>query len=122
MSKVEYFTYRTIVPGDLKRCIIVPKDYDNFPFSVDGGGSYNLAPARLIGLDYPTYLRFVRDLFPEIVTLEGKGKPYAYPVWCFSNELMQFIKFLNAKMNLEIKKIQGRELAAKATEEESSQN
>ena len=101
MKRTEYFTYRTVGADPATHCIVVPKDYDTFPMNTKLGGSYALAPARVLGLDYPTYLRFLRDSFPEVVTLEGKGSLYVIPKWkrgC--RELRVFINLLNDKMML----------------------
>jgi hypothetical protein len=101
MKRTEYFTFRPISDELLAPCIVVPKDYDTFPMNVKQGGSYNVAPARVLGLDYPTYLRFLRDSFPDAVTLVGKGHKYAHPIWKRgSRELGVFIKLLNDKMML----------------------
>lgn len=103
MSKVKYFTWRPAGADEITRCIIVPADYDNFPMNTREGGSYNLAPARVLGLDYATYLRFVRDSFPEVVTIEGKGHRYPVDYWRRGQELYKFVDLLNAKLNLALK-------------------
>lgn len=95
----EYFTYMTVTPGDLSKCIIVPKDMSSFPLSIKGGGSYHIAIARILGLEYTTYLRFLRDSFPEFVTINGKGKHYVYPSWKMCKEMLEFIKLVNAKLS-----------------------
>lgn len=103
MNRKVYFTY---TPTKDERCLIVPFDYENFPFSVEGGGSYNVAPARVLGLSYADYLRFLRDSFPEQVILEGKGGYYVKPFWKFSPEMIKFIDLLNVKMNSEVDRIE----------------
>lgn len=96
--KNKYFTYAET--PDLSRCIIIPINYETFPLNTKNGGSYNVAPARVLGLDYVTYLRFIRNLFPDIVTLEGKEKKYVVPYWKKGKELFTFIDLLNNKMEL----------------------
>lgn len=101
--RVEYFTYRPINDTPCSPCIIVPKDYNTFPFNVKKGGSYNIAPARVLGLDYPTYLRFVRDSFPDAAQIVGKGHKYAHIQWKrASKEMLTFIKLLNDKLTLAV--------------------
>ena len=102
MSKIKYFTWRQ-VGDDILKCIIVPTDYDNFPMNTKTGGSYAVAPARVLGLDYATYLRFVRDSFPEVVTIEGKGHRYPIDIWRRGQELYKFVDLLNLKLNLAMK-------------------
>ena len=100
MSK-KFFTYTETIEGNPDRVLIVPKDYDTFPFNVENGGSYNLAPARVLGLSYPEYLRFIRQAFYDDVSIEGKkGLPVAY--WRKGKELYTFIDLLNAKLDLAI--------------------
>lgn len=96
----EYFTYTEAEPDALDRCIIVPKDYDNFPMNIKKGGSYNVAPARVLGLDYPTYLRFLRDSFGDAVKIEGRNSLYVVPYWRKGPELHAFIRLLNARLIL----------------------
>lgn len=94
----KYFTFRPVSNEPLARCVIVPADYDSFPLKTKTG-SYALAPARVLGLDYPTYLRFVRDSFPDAVTLEGKDSLYVRDLWKRgSRELLSFIDLLNLKL------------------------
>jgi hypothetical protein len=108
MKRIEYFTFRPISDELLAPCIVVPKDYDTFPIKA-GNGSYNVAPARVLGLDYPTYLRFLRDSFPDVVTLVGKGHRYAHPVWKRgSRELSVFIKLLNDKMMIAMQGVENK--------------
>lgn len=57
-------------------------------------GSYNVLCARLLGLDYPTYLRYCRDVFGA--ELNGKGHLYAYPVFDKTPLTRQLVKTLNA--------------------------
>ena len=104
MSRIEYFTTRHVNDsGICTKVMIVPKDYDNFPFNIKQGGSYNVVPARVLGLDYPTYLRFLRESFPDVVTLIGKGKKYVVPHWNIGcKEVSTFVKLLNDKLTLAV--------------------
>ena len=96
---MKYFTWREINDGDPSRCIIVPINYDIFPFNTKHGGSYGVAPGRVLGLSYATYLRFIRDMFPDIVTLEGKNKMYVTAYWKKGKELYTFVDLLNSKLS-----------------------
>ncbi len=100
MKTKEYFTYRLATPGDFRRCIIVPKDYDNFPFDTKNGGSYHIAQARICGLTYPDYLRFIKWAFPDDVVIEGKGSMYPTAYWKFNESLKKWIEVLNGKLTL----------------------
>lgn len=102
MAITKYFVWEEVTPGDPSRCIIKP-NYDIFPFDTKNGGSYNVAPARVLGLSYPTYLKFIRDMFPDDVTLEGKNSLYIVPYWRKGKELYTFVDLLNAKLNLAMK-------------------
>lgn len=99
--KKKWFTWReTEVDNCFTRLIIVPLDYDAFPMNIKNGGSYNVAPARVLGLTYAEYLRFAREMFPEVVTIEGKGNYFPLLYWKRGAELNLFIKLLDARLNL----------------------
>ena len=49
-------------------------------------------------MDYPTYLRFIRDSFPEAVRIEGQGKKFPIDIWRRGQELYKFVEFLNLKL------------------------
>lgn len=66
-----------------------------FPFEGWGDGSYNLMPARLLGLSYAQYLRFCRDVLGAKVV--GKGKLYPIAYFRNSPEVQQFLKLLNER-------------------------
>lgn len=100
MAKKEYFTYRE--SPDMTRCVIVPKNYDTFPFNTKEGGSYNLAPARVLGLTYVDYLRFIKAFFGDDVTVEGKGSYYPVAYWRKGKNLYTWLDLLNAKLNLAV--------------------
>jgi hypothetical protein len=100
---IEYFTTQETSSTLFSDCIIVPKDMDTFPLKI-GRGSYNIAPARVLGLDYPTYLRFLRDSFPNAVTIVGKGSRYSHPIWKpHTPELRTFLRYLNTKLTIAMK-------------------
>lgn len=100
MKTKEYFTYRLVTPGDFNRCIIVPKDYDTFPFNTRDGGSYAIAEARVCGLNYPDYLRFLKWAYPDDVIIEGKGKLYPVAYWKYGKPLKDWIEILNGKLHI----------------------
>ena len=67
-------------------------NHDSF-FCTHTEGSYNLLPARILGLNYAWYLRMCRDeLGAEIY-----GKGHKYPVVCFKNRILanQLVELLN---------------------------
>lgn len=97
----QYFTYReSSTPNEF---MIVPKDYNTFPFNIKNGGSYNVAPARVLGLSYPNYLRFLLNMFPNDVIVRGKGSIYPIAYWKKDKTLFKFIELLNAKLSLAMK-------------------
>ena len=76
---------------------VIRAAHDNF-YLGSTSGSYNVICARLMGLDYPDYLRMCRDCFgAEII-----GKDSMYPVAYFkrSKEMDALIDNLNARANL----------------------
>ena len=79
-----------------KEKYILRMNHDKFLFPCGTKGSYGVFPARLLGLTYPDYLRFLRDVLGADVI----GKNSKYPVAFFDkNETTrQFVKLLNAKM------------------------
>lgn len=60
-------------------------------------GSYNILFARLMGLSYPQYLRFCRD----VLKAEVIGKNTFYPIVYFKKNLetTAFVRLLNTQMN-----------------------
>ena len=73
---------------------LIRVDVTQLPFTTIVG-SLNVLPARLMMLSYANYLRFCRD----VLNADIRGKNLFYPVAYFkrSNELMIFIKLLNAR-------------------------
>lgn len=61
-------------------------------------GSYNVLFARLMNMDYPTWLRFCRDIVGA--ELVGKNHLYVYPIFKKTSETVQFVDLLNTQMNL----------------------
>ena len=61
-------------------------------------GSYNILFARVLNMDYPTFLRFCRDVGGA--ELIGKNSLYVYPVFKKTSEAIQILDMLNAQMNL----------------------
>lgn len=102
---MKYFTYRETVENNPDRVVIVPHNYDTFPLNTREGGSYALAPARVLGLSYPDYLRFLRESFPEDVSIEGKGHKYPIAYWRKGKTFYVFLDLLNAKLELAIKEV-----------------
>lgn len=74
---------------------IIALNHSLFPFKGQIRGSFNLMPARLIGLTYAQYLRFCRDVLGAKVVGKNSGYPIAY----FRNtpEVQQFVKLLNER-------------------------
>lgn len=61
-------------------------------------GSFHVIGARLMGLSYAQYLRMCRDEFGADII--GKGSYYPYPVFKFSQSLIDLIDNLNARATL----------------------
>ena len=73
-------------------------DVDSFPFPNGISGSYNVLPARLMGLSWTDYLRFCRDILGA--ELRGKKTFYVVPYFKHTPEVRQFCKLLNKRMEL----------------------
>lgn len=61
-------------------------------------GSWNILPARLMGINYADYLRFCRDVLDAKVI--GKNTKYPVPYFKQSKETTQFIRLLNKRVEL----------------------
>ena len=61
-------------------------------------GSWNILPARLLGINYADYLRFCRDVLNAQIV--GKNTKYPIPYFRQSNETQQFIRLLNKRVEL----------------------
>lgn len=78
---------------------VIKINFDYFP-DITTKGSYNILPARLMGLSYANYLRMCRDLFDaEII-----GKNSIYPIAYFNDKtnanLQMLLRILNKRMEL----------------------
>ena len=102
--RTKWFTYQET--SDPKKVIIVPDNYEVFPFNTKEGGSYALAPARVLGLSYPDYLRFLMTMFPNEIEIIGKGRAYPVVYWERNKTLYTFLQLLNAKLTLALKGIE----------------
>ena len=60
-------------------------------------GSFNIMPARLLGLDYADYLRLCRDEFGA--TLYGRGSLYPFPVFSYTEQSKGLVMLLNKLAN-----------------------
>ena len=71
---------------------------DKMPFPNGTKGSYNLLPARVLGLDYADFLRFVRDVLNAKIM--GKNERYPRAYFRKTPEVLQMVKLLNKRMEL----------------------
>ena len=71
---------------------------DKMPFPNGTKGSYNLLPARVLGLDYADFLRFARDVLEAKIM--GKGERYPRAYFRKTPEVLQMVKLLNKRMEL----------------------
>ncbi len=99
----KYFTYRPSKPGDYSKCIIIPANYDTFPMNTKNGGSYNVAPARVLGLSYGTYIRWITNKFPLEITVSYDNHTYPVVYWKAGGALEYMIKLLNNKLTLALR-------------------
>lgn len=91
MKKYFYLEESITQPGKY----LIKINFDQLP-PMNTAGSYNVLPARLLGLPYAEYLRFCRDeLHAEII-----GKKNMYPVVYFSDKkwIIGLIQDLNTRM------------------------
>ncbi len=94
MKKYYYIDESPMYPDKF----LIKMNSDLFLFPTGTAGSYAVFISRVLGLSYPDYLRFARDVLgAEII-----GKNHKYPIAFFdrSNELTQFVKMLNARMEM----------------------
>ena len=92
-KKYFYLEESSSHPGKYK----ISMNFDMLP-GIRTTGSYNLLPARLLGLSYAEYLRYCRDIYKaEII-----GKNNMYPVAYFKDNTAtgELIKMLNSRMQL----------------------
>ena len=91
-KKYFYLEESPYQPGKYK----VSMNFDMLP-GIRTTGSYNLLPARLLGLSYANYLRYCRDVYKaEII-----GKNTMYPIAYFENNFAtgDLIRILNERMS-----------------------
>ena len=69
---------------------------EGFPFPNKITGSLNLLCARLMNMDYITYLRYVRDVLGA--EIHGKRSRYMSVYFDFTADVKSFVKLLNARM------------------------
>ena len=91
-KKYFYLEESPYQPGKYK----VSMNFDEFP-GIRTVGSYNLLPARLLGLSYANYLRYCRDVYKAEVI----GKNTMYPIAYFENNFAagDLIRILNERMS-----------------------
>ncbi len=97
MTKYFYLEESPYQPGKYRIAI----NFDTLP-GIRTIGSYNLLPARLLGLSYADYLRYCRDVYKaEII-----GKKNMYPVAYFKDNMAagDLIRSLNNRMEQIIQK------------------
>lgn len=94
MKKYFYLEESPYMPG----YSMVYANLDEMPFPNGTTGSYNLLPARLLGLSYPNYARFARDVLGAQVM--GRGECYPRIYFRATSEVQQFLKLLNARMEM----------------------
>lgn len=56
---------------------LIKNNFKNLPLYYTCG-SYNILPARILGLSYANYLRMCRDLYGAEITGKNNGYPVAY--------------------------------------------
>lgn len=71
---------------------------DEMPFPNGTTGSYGLLPARLLGLSFPEYARFARDVLGAQII--GKDQKWIQIYFRSTPEVQQFLKLLNARMEM----------------------
>lgn len=83
-------------PGKYMICL----DFNLLPIKTTEG-SYNILPARLLGISYANYCRLCRDSFQG--EIQGKGS--MYPVCYFKRDdnLNALLRLLNKRMELILK-------------------
>lgn len=76
---------------------IITIDPVDFPFPNKMTGSLDLLCARLLNLDYITYLRYMRDVLGA--EIQGKRSRYMIVYLDKTDDVKSFLKLLNARMN-----------------------
>lgn len=94
-----YFELKPSVSNDKDYMICVTEDFLD-KYEVTTTGSYDVLPSRLLELSYANYLRFCRDILGA--ALYGKGHKYITAHFKNDFATRQFVKLLNARMELVI--------------------
>lgn len=75
---------------------LIVMNQEEMPFPHGTRGSYTVMPARVMGLSYPDYLRYVRDkLGAELI---GKKSKYISVYFEYTDEVKMLVKLLNKRM------------------------
>lgn len=89
------FTFReTSTKGEY---LICPTNYETFPMNTKSGGSYGLAPARVLGVSPHEYFLYLMNKYPDDVEIRGKGRKYLTAYWKKGKGLTEFLRLLNHK-------------------------
>jgi len=94
MKDEKYFVLESLPWEDQHKHYTITPNFDLLPvYKVPDGGSYNVLQARLLGLDWPNFLRFCRDYLGADVV----GKGHLYPAIYFDNteKVRQYVRLLN---------------------------
>lgn len=93
MKKYFYLDTSPIYPEKY----VVRVNPEGFPFPNKMSGSLGVLFARLMNMDYITYLRYVRDVLGA--EIHGKKSRYMAVYVDYTPEVKSFVKLLNARMN-----------------------
>jgi hypothetical protein len=96
---MKYFTIEESMAYSGKY-MLAPK-HDKLPLTYTTG-SYNILPARLLGLHYADYLRYCRDTVAA--ELIGKNSNYVVPYFSDKTKLAQLIAELDSRVEKILKK------------------
>lgn len=93
MEGIGNMNYFSLEESFIKNKFLLRVNCDNFPIRTSIKGSFNILPARLLGLTFANYIRFCRDVLGAEVF--GKNSYYPTIYFPFTKEVNQFIKLLN---------------------------
>lgn len=91
----EYFYLEESVNYPNRYLIRLHHDLFRFPSGISG--SFNILIARVLGVSYPDYLRYVRENFGA--ELVGVGHKYVLPYFENSEKVRIFVNGLNKRMD-----------------------
>lgn len=91
----KYFELDSLPEDNKKYLVKLTKPYFTFDEETKCG-NFHIIGARLMHLDYATYLRFCRDSLGA--TIRGKNCRCPYPVFVKNTETLMFVKLLNKRM------------------------